>query len=82
MPAEDPIDLGEKDQNLLAAWRILFENEYSAEIKDLEGLEMNVFGFEVQHNVMAKDKFLKTEFHLNPARTLSMGDKVLKEQFD
>jgi len=82
MPTEDPIDLGEKDQNLLAAWRILFENEYSAEIKDLEGLEMNVFGFEVQHDVMAKDKFLKTEFHLNPARTLSMGDKVLKEQFD
>ena len=52
------------------------------EIKNLEGLEMNVFGFEVQHDVMSKDKVLKTEFHLNPARTLSMGDKVLKEQFD
>ncbi|MDA7463376.1 hypothetical protein N9M68_04900 [Candidatus Poseidonia alphae] len=82
MSADDPIDLGEKDQQVLAAWRILFEEEYLPEIKNLEGLEMNVFGFEVQHDVMSKDNVLKTEFHLNPARTLSMGDKVLKEQFD
>jgi DNA replicative helicase MCM subunit Mcm2 (Cdc46/Mcm family) len=82
MSADNPIDLGEKDQQVLAAWRILFEKEYLPEIKDLEGLEMNVFGFEVEHDVMSKDNVLKTEFHLNPARTLSMGDKVLKEQFD
>lgn len=82
MSADNPIDLGEKDQQVLAAWRILFEKEYLPEIKNLEGLEMNVFGFEVEHDVMSKDNVLKTEFHLNPARTLSMGDKVLKEQFD
>ena len=59
MSANDPIDLGEKDQQVLAAWRILFEKEYLPEIKNLEGLEMNVFGFEVQHDVMSKDKVLK-----------------------
>ncbi len=82
MPTSDPIDLGEKDKKVLAAWRLMFEKEYLAEIVDLKGLEMSVFGFEVQHEVLSKDSFLSTEFHLNPARTLSIGNKVLKEQFD
>jgi DNA replicative helicase MCM subunit Mcm2 (Cdc46/Mcm family) len=82
MPPSDPIDLGEKDKNVLAAWRLMFEKEYLAEIIDLKGLEMSVFGFEVQHEVLARDNFLNTEFHLDPARTLSIGNKVLKEQFD
>ena len=82
MASSDPIDLREKDQHVLAAWRLMFEKEYLAEITDLKGMEMSVFGFEIQHEVLARDNFLKTEFHLDPARTLSVGDKVLKEQFD
>ena len=82
MKRRDEFDLKPAEKELLRAWRTLFEEHYTEDIKRFQGLNDDVCGFEVAHALIDNSKILKTPFHLEPTRTLEIGNHVLKEQFD
>jgi len=67
-------------QEVLAAWRILFDEYHVEEIKHLKGFDERVFGLEVEHSLICKNKVLKLEFHTRPDWTLEIGNVVLNEK--
>ena len=67
-------------QDVLAAWRILFEENHVDEIKRLKGFDERVFGLEVEHSLICKDAVLRPEFHTRPDWALEIGNVVLNEK--
>lgn len=67
-------------QEVLGAWRILFEKNHIEEIKRLKGFEERVFGLEVEHSLICNNEVLKPEFHTRPDWTLELGNIVLNEK--
>ena len=67
-------------QEVLSAWRHLFEKNHIEEIEHLKGFEERVFGLEVEHSLICQDKVLKPEFHTRPNWTLELGNIVLNEK--
>lgn len=67
-------------QDVLTAWRLLFETNHDEEIKRLKGFDERVFGLEIEHSLICQDDILSTEFHTRPNWTLEIGNKVLNEQ--
>jgi len=67
-------------QEVLAAWRILFDKNHIDEIKRLKGYDERVFGLEVEHSLICENKILKLEFHTRPDWTLEIGNIVLNEK--
>jgi len=81
MPPSKPVDLSPDDQDILEAWRLMFERECVAEIASLSGLEGYVYGFELDHGLIESDPVLSYHFHTSPANTLEFGTQVLSEKF-
>lgn len=67
-------------QEILNAWRLIFEEKYSLELDRFALYEEDVFGFEVQWKYL-KDTPLHSVFPNNPIKSLELGNQVIREQF-
>ena len=80
MATKKGIEPDQSMQDVLAAWRILFEKNHFKEIKRLKGFEERVFGLEVEHSLICKNAVLSPEFHTRTKWTLEIGNMVLNEK--
>ena len=67
-------------QEILNAWRLIFEEKYSSELDHFSLCEEDVFGFEVQWEYL-KNTPLHSIFPNNPTKSLELGNQVIREQF-
>lgn len=67
-------------QEILNAWRLIFEEKYSSELDYFSLCEEDVFGFEVQWKYL-KNTPLHSIFPNNPTKSLELGNQVIREQF-
>ncbi len=82
MSSPDEVDLDPQEQAILREWRLLVENHYLDDIKRLEGNPQIIHGFEIEHTLIEEYPTLKVEFHENPTRTMKLGNRVMREQFE
>ena len=82
MSSSNEVDLDPQEQAILREWRQLVEQHYIEDIQHLEGNPQIIHGFEIEHALIEKYPTLKVEFHENPTRTMKLGNRVMREQFE
>lgn len=76
------VDVDPEEQQMLREWRELVEEHYIEDIQHLKGHPDILCGFEVMHAHLDEKETLRLQFHIDPTRTLELGTRIMREQFE